>query len=389
VRHWAESGIHEITIHHDGDAFKDGLFWRDGSYPPYPPGVMKRMEELIGWSHKHGIRIAPYFSNHELHQSTAEFKEHGVEWGRMPDDQENLRPNTYYGSHMCLKSGWLDFLKLSVDRVLKNHHFDGVYYDWNIAMFCNNPRHVGKSAAKPDGRGLAALAMSPAGHWDIDELIQLMEWTRARIGPNGLLIVHNTLVPMFTTENFTDHVVGMEFGYARLSVSMPPLSELPLEWDWVGARSRAVINIGTVAEDAPPRVVRQHALAGLMTAVTPWRANPYAIEFVRRLKPLGDIESYKFEDWRNRAVRLEGENVASAVYSREKEAFILVANFDARARKVRVAVRPRELPDPLLAATSAAIVGERGTVRLDPIRLCGDGEVVEIPSDDVIVIRVR
>ncbi len=390
VRSWAESGIREITLHNDGDTFKDGVFWRDGSYPPYPPETMRKMDEMIGWSHKHGIRIAPYFSNHELHQSTPAFKEHGVEWGRMPDDQGNLRPNTYYGSHMCLKSGWLDFLKSSIDRVLKNHSFDGVYYDWNIAMFCNNPRHVGQSSnGVAGGKGLAALAVSPTGHWDIDELLQLMEWTRERVGPNGLLIVHNTLVPMFAIENFADHVVGMEFGYGRLSVSMPPLSELPLEWDWAGARSRAVISTGTVADNAPPRVVRQHALAGLMTAVTPWRANADAIEFVARLKPLGDIERYRFEDWRNRAVRLEGENLASAVYSREGEAFILLANFDAAAKKVRATVRPGELPHPLAAPASAAIIGKTGTVSLDPVRLFGEGEMIEIPGTDVVIVRVR
>jgi len=387
VARWASSGIREVTIHNDGDAFKDGLFWRDGSYPPYPPQMMKRMDALIDWCRKHGIRIAPYFSNHELHQSTQEFKEHGEEWGRKPDDQGNQRPNTYYGSHMCLKSGWLDFLKFCIDRVLKNHRFDGVYYDWNIAMFCNNPLHTGrKPAGGPDGKGLASLAISETGHWDIDELIQLMEWTRQRIGPDGLLIVHNTLVPMFTTENFADHVVGLEFGYGRVSLSMPPLSDLPLEWSWAGARSRAAINVGTVADNAPPHVVRQHALAGLMTAVTPWRANPDAIEFVGRLKPLGDIEHYKFEDWRNKAVRLDGDNLATAVYSRDGEAFLLLANFSAEAKRARCTVRPEALPYPIPRARSAEIVG--GAV-VDQFRLFGEGEVITLPANDVVLMRIR
>ena len=46
---------------------------------------------------------------------------------------------------MCLRSGWLEFLKLSIDRVLKNHPLDGVYYDWNVALFCCNPLHEGKA----------------------------------------------------------------------------------------------------------------------------------------------------------------------------------------------------------------------------------------------------
>ena len=58
-----------------------------------------------------------------------------------------------------------DNLKLSVDRVLKNHPLDGVYYDWNVALFCCNPLHEGKKV------GGSAIA---SGHWDVDELIDLM-----------------------------------------------------------------------------------------------------------------------------------------------------------------------------------------------------------------------
>ena len=54
---------------------------------------------------------------------------------------------------MCLRSGWLEFLKLSIDRVLKNHPLDGVYYDWNVALFCCNPLHEGKAAAEAAARG--------------------------------------------------------------------------------------------------------------------------------------------------------------------------------------------------------------------------------------------
>ena len=84
---------------------------------------------------------------------------------------------------MCLRSGWLDYLKLSIDRVLKNHPLDGVYYDWNVALYCENPLHEGKAPAN-----------RPRGHWDMDELLDLMEWTRQRVGPDGLVIIHNTTV---------------------------------------------------------------------------------------------------------------------------------------------------------------------------------------------------
>jgi hypothetical protein len=390
IRHWAEAGIREITLHNDGDAFRDGIFWRDGSYPPYPPKVMQRMDELIALCHQYGIRVAPYFSNHELHQSTEEYRKHGEEWGRKPDDQGNLRPNYYYGSHMCLKSGWLDFLKLCVDRVLTNHRFDGIYYDWNIAMYCNNPLHVGNKAdARRDERGLAALAHSPTGHWDIEELIALVEWTRQRVGKEGLFILHNTLVPMFTTENFADRVVGMEFGYTRALTSMPKVADLPLEWSFAGARSRGVIVRGTVEDNAPERTFRLHALTGLMTQSMPWRANSHAIEFVRLLRLLGDIEQYKFEDWRNTAVSLNDADCLSAIYSREGESYILLANFGSGPKQVLCTLRPRNLAYPLATVRRAEVLLNGRSSPIDAARLAGPGASIALPVESAILLRVQ
>ena len=108
-----------------------------------------------------------------------------------------------------------------------------------------------------------------------------------------------------------------------------------------------------------------------------------------RLKPLGDIEQYKFEDWRNQAVRLEGDSLYSAVYSRPGEAWVLLANFSAVAKRARCEVRGTELPYPLATVASAEILAKNGAVRLNAGKLSGEGEIVEIPSDDVVLIRLR
>ena len=99
--------------------------------------------------------------------------------------QRNLRHNYYregvseFGVQMCPKSGWLEFLKFSIDRVLKNHNLDGVYYDWNVALFCGNPSHTGKKTSDVStGKTQQTVTNAPAGHWDMDELVELMEWTR-------------------------------------------------------------------------------------------------------------------------------------------------------------------------------------------------------------------
>jgi len=165
IKRNAELGVETMTLHDDGDVNHDGLYWHDGSWPPYPPEQMKRMAETIEDCPKNGIKTVPYFSDHELHQSTEAFKRHGEEWGSKSDDQGDLRPNFDYGALMCLKSGWLDYLKFCVDRVLKSCPFDGVYYDWNQALYCNNPVHVGKTSNGVSGvKGLGTYALSPTGH---------------------------------------------------------------------------------------------------------------------------------------------------------------------------------------------------------------------------------
>jgi hypothetical protein len=391
IKHNAEGGIVTMRLHNDGDNNNDGLYWRDGSYPPYPPAEMRKMDQVIETCHKYGIKVAPYFSNHELSQSTLEFKEHGEEWGRKPDDLGNLRPNFYYGALMCLKSGWSDFFKHSVDRVLKNHAFDGVYYDWNLAMYCNNPLHVGKKSNGVSGKkGIGALAISPTGHWDIDELVELVEWTRKRVGPDGLVLLHNTLVPMFATENFANDVVGMEFTYGKLSVSMPKPAELPLEWNFAGARSRGVIGYGTIDEHAPKRLHRQYALTALLTSVAPWPATDEYIELCKILKPLGDLDHYKFEDCRNKAVKLDGADCLSAVYSRAGEAYVLVANLQPEPASVRCIVSPKNLPYPMPSMTTAEILSRQGTpTPLNSSNLIVSGEVLIIPADDVVMLHIK
>ena len=390
IRSNAADGVGTMHLHNDGDHLGDGLFWRDGSYPPYPAEEMEKMDQTVALIHKHGMKTAPYFSNHELHQSTNEFKEHGREWGRIVDDQGNLRPNYYYGSHMCLKSGWSDFLKFSIDRVLKKHDFDGVYYDWNIAMFCNNPLHVGKESNGVSGeKGLGAIAISETAHWDMEELLELVEWTRDRVGPEGIIILHNTLVPMFATENFANYVVGMEFSYGKLSVSVPHPRDLPLEWNFAGARPRTVIGYGTIAPGAPKRLFRAHAVTTLMTSVAPWPVSDEAIEIYRILEPLGNLDNYQFQDFRNPAVTINSQNAVSAVYSKPGEAYVLIANLDVDAETVRCLVAPEKLANPFSLVAEAELIGEQDRLPLDARKLTSVGEEIRLPADGVLLLHLK
>jgi hypothetical protein len=330
-----------------------------------------------------GIRTATYFSNKELHPSTKEFQANGTAWGRMNrkgDLQHNFfRGKSEFGAQMCLRSGWLDFLKHSIDRVLQNHPLDGVYYDWNVALFCSNPIHEGK----PNN----AIAQ---GHWDMDELLDLMEWTRQRVGPKGVVIIHNTTTPMFALENFADYVVATEWGYGKWTNRAPDLRDLPLEWSLAGARSRGVISYGTLDAKAPSRLHRLFALEAFLGGVTPWPASPQTFELLPLFKSLGNMEQYRFADWRNDVVTLSDSRCASAIYSRPGEAYVLLANLDEQPKQVSSVLRPDKLPHPLKSPTTAArltVAGESTT--LDVRQWTSDGLKLPLPGDDAILIRIR
>jgi hypothetical protein len=386
IQRWAKQGYQTVHCHNDGDYYSDGLFWRDGSYPPYPD--MDRYDQVLLDCRKAGIRTATYFSNKELHPSTKEYQENGLAWGRLNRKgllQHNFyRANAEFGAQMCLHSGWLDFLKSSIDRVLKNHPLDGVYYDWNVALFCCNPRHEGKDTNAP------AL-----GHWDMDELLELMEWTRQRVGPKGLVIVHNTTTPMFALENFADDVVATEWGYKKWTDRAPDLQELPLEWSLAGARARGVISYGVLDSKSPRRLHKLFALEAFLGGVTPWAASPETFELLPLLKPLGAIESYRFADWRNTAVTLSDDRCASAVYSKPGETYLLLANLEQSPKEVTCMLHPEQLPYPLARPTAATRLSlarganQAAALSLDIRQMVGAGLKMTLPGDDAILIQVR
>ena len=382
IRDWAESGIRTAHFHHDGDTFRDGLFWRDGSYPPFGAEDMAEYDRVICTCQEHGIRVATYFSNKELHPTTDAYKAHGAEWARLPGDRGEQLHNAYsgdeYGAQMCLRSGWLEQLKQNIDAVLNNHPLDGVYYDWNVALYCHNPAHA---PVKDPGEhpGFGSWAFSPAGHWDVDELVDLMEWTRRRVGRDGLVIIHNTMAPSAVTENFADHVVAMEWGYGKLSVGAPDLASLPLEWNFLGARPRGVIGYGCLEKDAPESVHRQMTLRCMLTGTAPWPALPLDREMFLPLRDL-DLSGYRFFDWRSSPAGIGGVGTASAVYAGAEDAWVILANLTSQPWKVRANLAPVVL-----------ILGEgEWVVRREGTALPAAEEMtVELPGDGAVVLRVE
>jgi hypothetical protein len=390
IQSYADRGVATMHFHHDGDSFRDGQFWRDGSYPPFGPDDMREYDRVIADCHRHGIRVATYFSNKELHPTVEAYQLHGADWARIPDDTWEQLHNGYsgdeYGAQMCLRSDWLAFHQEYIDKVLAHHPLDGTYYDWNVALYCHNTRHVPGCEGAPRDPGLGGWAFSPAGHWDMDELLDLMAWTRQRVGPDGLMIIHNTMVPMAATENYADYVVAMEWGYSRLATGAPALGDLPLEWTFMGHRSRGVIGYGCLEEDAPERVHRQMTLRALLTGVAPWPVADLDLDMFAGLRG-HDLGKYRFAGPAQGLVAVEGCDTAGAAYHRPEEALALVGNLAPERRVLRFRLNPAG--SDLAVTENYVVTGDSGEATVGACQLATDGVEVSVAGDSAAVLRIR
>jgi hypothetical protein len=160
-----------------------------------------------------------------------------------------------------------------------------------------------------------------------------------------------------------------------------------------------VISYGTIEGNAPRRLHRLFAIEAFLGGVTPWPASSETFDLLPLLKPLGELRTCRFADWRTPAVSLSERRCAAAVYSRPDESWLLLANLESTPRDVTCVVRPDRLPCPLPRLTSAtrlprspaATPGSEAQtpVELDAARLSGEGIKLTLPGDDAIVVRVR
>ncbi|MCX6906001.1 MAG: hypothetical protein NTW03_21490, partial [Verrucomicrobia bacterium] len=127
--------------------------------------------------------------------------------------------------------------------------------------------------------------------------------------------------------------------------------------------------------------------------VTPWSASPETFALLPLLKPLGNLERYRFADWRNQAVTLSDSRCASAIYSQPGEAYVLLANLDEEAKQVTCVLHPEKLPHPLANVSAATKLAPGAPAdpkaNLDVRQWVGEGIKISLAGDEAVVIRVR
>jgi hypothetical protein len=303
IRRMADHKV-QILRHHDDGPQPDGVFWRDGGYPPYPAPIMNKLDTCISGLHDFGIHITPYFSLHEWHPDTNQFREKAPACKRTTQGSSkmlhNPAPLGEYGGQMCLASEWEEILRKNIDRVLKNHAFDGVYYDWTLPLPCYNKQH------------------HPYTHWDIEEFIRVLEWSRERVGGDGMLYLHMSLEPFIVAENMATCVLVYESPHPPRPTNdmFPPIAEF--------MKTCPHFVLSTPAQISDPKRFLLYSLLSHVTVDNPSQ------EFLSAYKVISKInftKYKKFSGYLQSPVPVSSREVLSALYWNENEALVLLANF--------------------------------------------------------------
>ncbi len=332
LRALADYGVRLARVHNDGDAYGNGVFWRDASYPPYPPAEMARMDKALADADAAGIDVVPYFSCKEWHPDAAmaadnSFAAHGETCARRVVEGEK-RMETFFGTslfgvQMCLESEWWRIRRETIDEVLSRHAFRGMYYDWCMGLECINGAHGG-------GRR----------HWDNDRLLDLVEWSRARAGDGGRLYLHLTNVPSLAIENLGDMILVEESEYFEI---FPEMFTPQVHFLNVAPRSICVM---LPAEGRTPGKMRALALAALLhhatLCVNGLESSRAELDFYREHR--ADFDA--FTRFNRHSAPGEGivstggsREVGMSLYWRDGEALGLLANLTDTPRSAKWSVR--------------------------------------------------
>lgn len=345
ICNWRNAGVTLMRLHNDGDAFDNGIFWRDGGYPPYPPEEMKKMDAFLSECNQQKINVVPYFSVKEFHPAVKDYKENAEKWGRKttPDAPllKNRFRNDFYGTQMCLESAWAEKRKDSIDIVLKNHPFNGVYYDWCAGGECNNPAHA-------QGR-----------HWDNDKLQQHLEWSHKRTAPEGEVYLHLTGTPSMAAENLASLVLTEESGYAKLTPEM-----FTPHVHYMNIAPRQICDM--MPGDASPTQRRRLAFAALLHHATISSVNPVYLKLYEEIETLrNEVTHYRRHTAPGEGViHCNNEQAGASLYWNDTEVMMLIVNFSEE-----------RITTSWKISSALPVESKQGTVTLEPLEL----KIVKFP----------
>ncbi len=341
---WAVRGVNVLRIHEGTDwARGSDHYWHDGVFPPYGEADTAEMKRVISAAHRLGMRIVPYFSLYECHPTSPAVRDHRDEWKlwwdhSKPSQWGDLKTKTVstksksgvYGTLLCLDSGWREWLKDYIRKVVTTYGFDGVYYDWDGPIPCSERGHA------------------PGDHSSQDGIVDVLEFTRGLVGEQGLIICHiGGQAVTLINQNFATHMVTME---EDPKAAVRPLPEQSAALRFMNACPVGIVpNCLYGAYEGDPRGKLKQGIVNFLLVGT----IPYSYAFQEKSwgyadwreavnDPLGlyalftvlkayDLSKYKFADWSAGLVVTDHSAVKGALFytpptAPKREAIVILAN---------------------------------------------------------------
>jgi len=323
----AAAGVKLLRFHNDYR--EDGPFWHDGMYPPYDEAGMAELRRIVATAHRLGMKAVPYISVKEFHPDTPGCQENQAEWRQQPGptftELHTWAGSGEFGQLMCLESGWLGFRKKSIDTILGDLPWDGLYFDWCTPHPCRNPHHLG-------GRV----------HTDQDAFYDFMFWARERIGPDGFLLTHLSGLPQIVVENMTDMTLIYED--QPYTSPYPEPGQFPVQCDFMPITPRQLCGVAPAGTPHARRTIMSGLLQGHPSCLGA-PADPFTEEYLREFAPFAgeDLASYRFAPASARAAKANTENVHAALWYQRNRALVYIGNFSPKTARGAFHFDPRRL----------------------------------------------
>jgi hypothetical protein len=239
---------------------------------------------------------------------------------------------------MCLESGWLEFRKRSIERILSDLPWDGLYFDWCTSHACRHPDHIAGADY----------------HHDQDTLLDLMFWCRRRVGPEGVILTHISGLPQIVIANMSTATLIYE-ELAGIAHPANPL-EFPAQVRFMPILLQHMCPWGAPGSDEARRCAMNCLLAGappILTAPIKGLSQDLLAEI--ELLAGEDLGSYSFLAAWDAPAKTGAEGVYAAVWYRPGRMLVYLANLTPRRARGTVQV------DPALAgwkASRTALAGD-------------------------------
>ena len=311
----AEHGYEILRVHNDADSFRNGIFWRDADYPPYPPDEMEKMNKCLEEVHRLGMRAVPYFSLKELHPDVKEFQLFANLWARRDETDGPLLytryPGGIWGVQMCLKSDWYAKRLQTIQEVLEKHPFDGVYFDWCMALECFGKNHA------------------DSWHWDYPEFIQLLEQIRKICPPHAEIYLHTSNVPSLVTENLATLLLTEEVAFSSINPEM-----FTPHVHFMNTTSRQICNM--LPAETPSEDLTRLAMCALLHHATVADASdPFQKFYKTNLPWMKTVTKYTShhapgEGWGG----VDSPTAGMAYYENDDEVLLVFANLSEKAQLI-------------------------------------------------------